>query len=366
MDIRTKLIFAFVATTLASMLVLGAAFYNASAGILQSIAVRQLQSLVAARQQDLKIVADGWFDQVRLISSRTKLRDSLKQYVERPSDELRNTMQGILRDAQRAVGTMTRLALYDVDNRLITQSGAADAPLQLSVQSVKEDVQFSGFHERERGGIDVIILARLVLNEEVVGILESVVNTDDVLALTGDYTGLGSSGEFYLVAEITPGQVTVLNPLRHRDADKLLSYSKSQAPAHVLAALDRVDGVFRDTRDYRGVRVWAATRHLPRAPSGVIVKIDEEVELARVYELREELSDLALALAAFAVLAGTFMGFHLSKPLRVLTTVVDRIRRGERSVRVEVSGEDELSLLAESFNELMDDLQVGSDQKPDD
>ena len=99
MDIRTKLIFAFVATTLASMLVLGAAFYNASAGILQSIAVRQLQSLVAARQQDLKIVADGWFDQVRLISSRTKLRDSLEQYVERPSDELRNTMQGILQQA---------------------------------------------------------------------------------------------------------------------------------------------------------------------------------------------------------------------------------------------------------------------------
>ena len=53
MDIRTKLIFAFVTATLASMLVLGTLFYGASSEILQSISARQLESLAAARQQDL-------------------------------------------------------------------------------------------------------------------------------------------------------------------------------------------------------------------------------------------------------------------------------------------------------------------------
>ena len=45
MDIRTKLIFAFVTITLGSMLVLGTLFYRASSEILQSISARQLDSL---------------------------------------------------------------------------------------------------------------------------------------------------------------------------------------------------------------------------------------------------------------------------------------------------------------------------------
>ena len=129
MDIRTKLIFAFVTATLASMLVLGTFFYKASSEILQSISARQLEALAAARQQDLKIVAQGWFDQVRLISSRTKLRDSLKQYAGSPTDELQDSMQRILQDAQLAVSMVTRLALYDADGNFVAKAGVAEAPL---------------------------------------------------------------------------------------------------------------------------------------------------------------------------------------------------------------------------------------------
>ena len=366
MDIRTKLIFAFVSATLTSMIVLGTLFYNASSQALQSITARQLESLAAARQQDLRIVAQGWFDQVRLISSRTKLRDSLKNYADSPSEELRTTMQKILRDAQSAVDMVTRVALYDADNNLVTSSGDADAPLQQVIQPTRGEVQFGNFHARNDGGLDARILARMELNAEYIGSLEIVANTDSLREIAGNYTGLGSSGEFFLVSETTPGQITVLNPLRHRDTPGLLIFPKSEAPEHVLAALDAVEAVFRDATDYRGTRVWAATRYVPAVSAGLIVKMDEEVELARVRELRTELIDVALALAAFAVLGGALMGIHLSTPLRKVAAVVDRIRQGDREARVEISGEDEVSFLAQSFNELMDDLQSELADKNDD
>ncbi len=140
MDIRTKLIFAFVTATLASMLVLGVFFYRASSEILQSISARQLESLAAARQQDLKIVAQGWFDQVRLISSRTKLRDSLKQYTDHPTDALRESIQRILRDAESSVGMVAKVALYDLNNKLVASSGAAKASLQQITQQTGQHV----------------------------------------------------------------------------------------------------------------------------------------------------------------------------------------------------------------------------------
>ena len=370
MDIRTKLIFAFVTATLASMLVLGTFFYRASSEILQSISVRQLESLAATRQQDLKIVAQGWFDQVRLISSRTKLRDSLKQYAEHPTDALRESIQKILHDAESSVGMVVRVALYDLDNKLVALSGAAEAPLEQIVeqpgQHVREDVRFGNFHVRSDGGIDALIHARLELDSELIGRLEIVVNTDSLRVITQDYTGLGPSGEFYLVGETSPGQITVLNPLRHRASGELLSYPKTEAPQHVLAALNDVETVFRDVIDYRGVRVWVATRYLPAMSGALIVKIDEEVELARVRELRKELLDVALALSAFAVLGGALMGFHLSRPLRNVAAVVDRIRQGDRDARIEISGEDEVSFLAQSINELMDELQPALVEKADD
>ena len=231
---------------------------------------------------------------------------------------------------------------------------------------MRDDVQFGNFHVRKDGGVDARIIARLELNAELIGSLETIVNTDSLSEILRDYTGLGPSGEFYLVSEPILGQITVLNPLRHRASDELLSYPKSEAPEHVLAALNKVEAVFRDAIDYRGVRVWAATRYLPGVSGGLIVKIDEEVELARVRELRAELIDVALALAAFAVVGGALMGIHLARPLRNVAAVVDRIRQGDRDARVEISGEDEVSFLAQSINELMDELHPTPVAKTDD
>lgn len=71
MDIRTKLIFACVITSLASMLMLGAFFYGAAAEMLRSISARQLDALASARAQDFALIGEAWVDAVRLIQSRT-------------------------------------------------------------------------------------------------------------------------------------------------------------------------------------------------------------------------------------------------------------------------------------------------------
>jgi nitrate/nitrite-specific signal transduction histidine kinase len=49
------------------------------------------------------------------------------------------------------------------------------------------------------------------------------------------------------------------------------------------------------------------------------------------------------------------LGTWLASPIRKLRDTIERIRGGEQSLRAEVTGEDEVSFLAESFNELMDE-----------
>ena len=90
----------------------------------------------------------------------------------------------------------------------------------------------------------------------------------------------------------------------------------------------------------------------------LIVKIDAAEELAPLHELRGRMLDVALSVGALAILAGALLGFYLSRPIRQLDALVHRIRDGETGLRAEVSGEDEVSFLAESFNELMDQVTV--------
>ncbi len=148
---------------------------------------------------------------MRLISSRTKLRDSLKNYEDSPSEELRMTMQKILRDAQSAVDMVTRVALYGADNNLVTSSGDGDAPLQQVIQPTRGEVQFGNFHARNDGGLDARILARMELNTEHIGSLEIVANTDSLSVIAGNYTGLGSSGEFESAASRKPQMVQTVS-----------------------------------------------------------------------------------------------------------------------------------------------------------
>jgi methyl-accepting chemotaxis protein len=72
--------------------------------------------------------------------------------------------------------------------------------------------------------------------------------------------------------------------------------------------------------------------------------------------LRNQLIDVALAAGALSILGGAALGIFLARPIRRLNEVVERIRQGDQDARADESGEDEVSFLAESFNELMDEI----------
>ena len=66
---------------------------------------------------------------------------------------------------------------------------------------------------------------------------------------------------------------------------------------------------------------------------------------------------LVLSLSAFAILLGTFLGLRFAKPIHDLATAAERIRLGELSARAKTGREDELGLLARTFNQMAEELE---------
>ncbi len=356
MDIRTKLIFACVAVSLASMLIMGLFMQREASDMLGNLTARQLDALASARLEDIEIIRQAWREEALLVTSRTALRELTAEHPETPAAVASRVMR-ILEDARTSVSIFRRLAVFDRGGALVAVSGDAAPAPRMHDGFEDTEMEVTGFVLTEDNGLDAVAHAPLELDGRRIGQLEAIVDTRRILDITRNYRGLGETGEMYLVAALVPGELTVLHPLRGQASDELLRIPDSEATALMRTALSGADQLLRGTVDYRGERVWAATRKLPKLPVALVVKIDEFEELGVQQELRSRYREVALSVAALAILGGALIGTWLARPIQKLSETVERIRNGERSLRAEVKGEDEVSFLAERFNELMDDHQ---------
>ena len=376
MDIRTKLVFALVAVTLGSMLAFGTVLYWIADDMIGEAAEEQLEGLAASGEDALESIMYGWKERVQLIASRTQLRVSLREYNDSGESGTAIRIGRILGDAATSVRSVAALAVFDSRGQLVVQIGlGSDSALaDVSPESFPEEpgeVRFLGESITEHGFPQVGYSTQLIIDSEHVGYLFVLLNGHRLVGLTIDTTGLGQTGELMVVTRDTAGART-LHPVRHpidgsgngsADGDDVgdlagaILLDGEYDPARL--ALADEEGVYTEgLRDYRGEAVWAATRYLPDTDWGLVVKFDADEKRASIGEFREELISLALALAGIGLLVALVLGFRLSKPIHDLARVANRIREGDLDARAHRTREDEIGLLAHTFNDMAEELQV--------
>lgn len=377
MDIRTRLALALVSISLVSMFVLGMFAYQTSKDLLRQDSERKLDALAESKQRDLEKVIAGWRDRVELIRSRTRLRELVDRSASRSDDDVDMEIRRILRDAIGSVRGLERVTLVGADGskRMVVgdQRISFEAPtIALSdparvhyagteVLAGREvspgTANRAGTSALEDGRVVVRFHAALRREGRTIGAIETIIDAEDLLTVTRDFSGLGESGESFVFTNATSegaGRVRVLNPLRH-DAEGEHLFLDSTP--HLAAALNGDETVFQSgVTDYRGAEVWCATRSLADVGWGLVVKIDSAEESLRASWLLDQMIDLGLSLGAIAILGGTFLGFRLGRPLRDLTEIVERIRGGEQALRADATAPDEVGFLAEALNDLLDEV----------
>jgi HAMP domain-containing protein len=363
MDIRTKLVFALVAASLASMLALGAFSHEASRELLQRLALRELEAVAQTKKQDLQRVIGGWRDRVQLVASRTALRKAAGQLRPdgRGDEAVLEQIQVILNDAVAATRALRGISVYTNAGYFVTSSGVdlgdRERVRPIMFMNADEPVVFDDVSLDPDEGLLATFVAPMRLEGKLLGAIKVRLSAQELIDVTVDHTGLGETGET-LMAQLTPDdEVVVLNPLRHGERGPS-GQLETNPKDPILEAVRGTEGIYQEGAiDYRGKEIWAATRYLEEFGWGVLVKFDAEEELAPIYELRETMVRLALSLSAFAILAGALLGFYISRPIRALADVVQRFGEGERELRAPVSGDDEIALLARTFNEMADGLE---------
>jgi CheY-like chemotaxis protein len=370
MDLKTKLAFALVSACLLSMGALGTFTYLWAEGMFLEDSQRRLVARAASRKTEIRGVFDGWKRNVRALATHSRLPQLTRHHLDSATVETLDRITQVLEDARASSDAIRRLALFDVEGSRLYGDHAVGSESAPAVPDLPDaDVAYSGARTEESGSLGVVFHAAVTLNGRRVGILEVVFDAGALNAIVGPTADVGNTGQTLVLVPISGAPVTAALDERYvvlappePDADSERAYRlPSEVPTVTAVALAGGEEALAAVLDARGNEVMAATRFLAESGIGVVVQVDNAEVQARADRLLDDMRDLGAAVAAFAILGGTLLGFRLARPINRLVEEVDRIRHGEIGLRLNVKGEDEVAFLAMSLNEFMDQLDRSSD-----
>ncbi|MFH1763010.1 MAG: PAS domain S-box protein [Gemmatimonadota bacterium] len=366
MDIRTKFVLGLVAVALGSMIALGAFMYSHTTRQLERHRLEQLDGLAESMKEGLVQIESGWEDRVRLIASRTQLREILRVNDLAGSPEAKARIRQILADAYAAGSTVESLAVYDALGRFVGSAGwGTESDLTeelLTLLDPGAGVVYQRVWSPEDEELRVAYAAALTSDGtgsgELVGVLQVRLDAKPLVALTRNRAGLGVTGETLIAIRDAEGGVRVLKRDGPGTPPRWGAVELHGPTDPVSIAMEGRDGAFSEGLvDSSGKPVWAAVRHIPETDWGLVVKIDasEGREPSKAYW--DNLTDVIISLAALAILLGTMMGLRFAKPIQELANAAHRIKEGDLSVRAPATSQDEMGLLARNFNQMAEELE---------
>ena len=369
MDIRTKLVFALVSVSLASMLSLGSITYRSVGAEFRAQRVAQLDGLAGFKADAVGGIVSGWRDRIGLVGGQSELQQSLGRFNRTGSRVEADRVARILSDALAASPLFRGLRVDDLGANIVAEVGQGGASPAGAQPAPSTGARYDGVDFSDAGAPTVTFTTRLTLAGEVVGSLHAVLGVQEIATLSQNYEGLGDTGETMVVAARAGTPARVLHPVRFSPEN--VSGVSGRARAGLVvegeAAVAQASGdtpgppQARELLDYRGEAVWAVARRVPDLDWVVVVKVDAGEQAIPVDEFRADITRLAVTLAAFAILIGTILGFRFAQPIHLLAEAANRIRGGELGARSNVRQEDEVGLLARTFDQMADELeeQVG-------
>ncbi|MCK5150335.1 MAG: HAMP domain-containing protein, partial [Candidatus Thorarchaeota archaeon] len=196
------------------------------------------------------------------------------------------------------------------------------------------------------------------MNGTLLGVI--VIDTDiyDIVDLFKDYTGLGWSGEALLARRDNNGDANFITPLRHHPESPPLSVTlpKENESAPITYALQGIEDTFSDTIDYDGIPVLAATKYIAELGWGIVVKIYVSEVMASIQDSTMTMIMTSFLSAGLFLTIGLVILRSLTEPMTKLTDITVKISDGDFSQRAAATSDDEISILAQSFNTMADTL----------
>lgn len=187
-------------------------------------------------------------------------------------------------------------------------------------------------------------------HNQAVGVLVVQIGLKRVDDIMGDQTGLGNTGETYLVDQdkrmLTQSRFETTKTVLVQQVDSLA----------VQQGLQGIAGK-ADYADYRHISTIGAWRPLTSEKWVVVSEIDQSEGYAPVYQLGLIVAGVALVSVLVILLVAIFVARTIAQPIVQLTGAAQSISGGHLETRAQIRDRAEVGILAQAFNSMTDNIQ---------
>jgi len=340
--------------------VVSAVGYFVARGILRDQIHERLTVVAADRRTRLETYATHQLHQIGLIASRTRLRELLVEHRDGAIDQpaFREQSGRILQDALESDPEQRAIWIADAGGRVLVSTDEAYYDTDFSTHGdflEGKKARHLGVPCEVDGNLQIHVAAP-ARNDvgELLGVVMVSLDVGPLRELLSDTTGLGKTGEV-LVGTQVGGRLRYLLPRSGR-AD--VPPPIGELPP-MQAALRGEQGY--GTSEVCGEEVLAAYAPVGYQPTagrtwGVVAMVPSRDAYAPVARLRR----LLLLIEGLLLVGGVGVAFvlarRLTRPILELSRKATALAEGDLHSRAQVRSEDELGLLAASFNHMADRL----------
>ncbi|RQD77214.1 MAG: methyl-accepting chemotaxis protein, partial [Halanaerobium sp. MSAO_Bac5] len=198
----------------------------------------------------------------------------------------------------------------------------------------------------------IFVSSPVMENGDLIGVLALQIADADINAIMNERTGLGESGETYLVGS---DQLMRSNSRFSQQATILDQRIDTDAVDEALAGREES----RVIEDYRGVNVLSS--YTPIETRGfnwaLIAEIDEDEAFAAVNNLRTFFMWIMLIVVIVSALSAYFFSKSVTNPITKAVNLANNIADGNlRAADLNIKRKDEIGVLANSLNAMKADL----------
>ncbi len=381
--IRTKLIIILAIVGLFPLLLIGVISLNMSKSALQEQAFAQLEGIRDSRKAQVIRYFNTRFSNISVLANSSHIINALDAFsstlFEGEIDQTQYDYFESLEYGDSFKKFRDEYGYYDI--MLVTTNGdivytlrkEADLSQNVFTNPLKET--FLGKHFLE--GFNSVVITDFELYEAsgnqpisflispikyynyTEGVLILKLTTDVLNEIMLDHSGLGSTGEVYMVGPdnlmrsdsfLDPGNHSVQASMNNPELGEVDTYASRQALEGITGR-----GIIKD---YRGIKVLSA--YVPlfvhNTSYALIAEINESEAFIVIDNLRNVLIIIGLSTILVILIASILTANKFTLPIITLTKASTEISAGDLDKEIDVTSNDELGILANSFDTMRNSI----------
>lgn len=313
----------------------------------------EINNIASFQEQIFRNNINKIFTGINLVASRTQLKLSLSDYLLNQDRKELDRVREILTDARDSVEDYQEIYITDLTGQVIVSTDQNESEFVLPEKIKKEAAkdQYICVSCLRENNILLVGQPLELVNQKVLLIIKK--EPEVITANLKNYDGFGKTGETVIANRNDNGDIQYIYTRRHESEINSEIIPKDSFDVPIVQAMSGIEKVFTDLEDYRGVKVFAATRYIEQTDWGLVSKVDRVEILSNLHKFY--LYYVLFIIFLLLITALTIIGGMriIVGPLKKFKEAIKAIERGDTQFSLYIKQKDEFQEIANMFNNLM-------------